>query len=187
MELKSSATFLAIKRCEGIKTSGKAVNSLTPFSRGSGPFVPSIFLFCRAALFFWGGGSECEHQKTDRRRTKRGRVFDTMRIAPPHCRNFTIDLQQCWSINRKISNRQCTYYLIVRALTVADCVFFSCHHSAAITQLIVTFFRRTTFDVPIRVLYRCGMARRRGGMRVDLPFVARLCTGGDSDAPPCAL
>jgi hypothetical protein len=93
--------------------------------RGSGPLVPSIFFYSGAPLFFFlGDGSECEHEKTDRRRTKRGRVFDTMRIAPPHCRDFTIDLQQSWSINRKIGDRQCTYYLIVHALTVADCFFF---------------------------------------------------------------
>jgi hypothetical protein len=66
-----------------------------------------------------------------------------MRIAPPpphHC-EFIIDLQQCWSINRKIGDRQCTYYLNVRALTVTDRIFFcSCHHSPAITQLIVVLF-----------------------------------------------
>ena len=42
----------------------------------------------------------------------------------PHRRDFTIDLQQCWSINRKIGDSQCTYYLIVRALAVADYCFF---------------------------------------------------------------
>jgi hypothetical protein len=94
-------------------------------SRGSGPFVPSIFFYSGVPLFFfWGESGECEHQKTDRRRTKRGRVFDTMRINPPHRRDFTIDLQKCWLINRKIGDRQCTYYLIVRALTVTDCCFF---------------------------------------------------------------
>jgi len=68
-------------------------------------------------------------------RTKRGHFFDTMRIAPPHRCDFMIDLQQCWSINRKIGDRQCTYYLIVRALTVADCCFlvaatiWTQHHS----------------------------------------------------------
>jgi hypothetical protein len=61
--------------------------------RGSGPFVPSIFLYSGAPLFFlfW---RECKHQKTDRRRTNRVRFFAKMIIAPPpHCCNFTIDLQ----------------------------------------------------------------------------------------------
>ncbi len=43
---------------------------------------------------------------------------------PPLRHNFPIDLQQRWSINQKIGDRQCTYYLIVRALTVAVLLFF---------------------------------------------------------------
>jgi hypothetical protein len=92
------------------------------WGRGSGPFVPSIFFYSGAPLFFFWG--ECKHQKTDRRRTNRVRFFVKMIIAPPHRRDFTIDLQQRWSINRKIGDCQCTYYLIVRALTVAVLLFF---------------------------------------------------------------
>ena len=94
-------------------------------SRGSGPFVPSKKKIWRAPFssFFCFGGNR-EHPKTDRRQTKRGPFFDKMIIPPPHCRNFPIDLQQRWSINRKIGNRQCTFYLIVRALTVAVFLFF---------------------------------------------------------------
>ena len=40
---------------------------------------------------------------------------------PPH---FMIDLQQHWLINCEIGDRQCTYYLIVCALTITDCFFF---------------------------------------------------------------
>ena len=43
--------------------------------------------------------------------------FDQDDNPPPHRRDFPIDLQQHWSINRKIGDRM--YYLIVRALTVA--------------------------------------------------------------------
>ncbi len=104
---------------------------------------PPFLLFWHAALFcfvwFW---RECKHQKIDRCRTNRVRFLAKMIIAPPpHCCDFTIDLQQCWLINRKIGDPQCTYYLIVRALTIADCCFFcSCHCWGAITQLIVAFF-----------------------------------------------
>jgi hypothetical protein len=50
--------------------------------------------------------------------------FDTMRIPPPHHCDFTIDLQQRWSINRKICDRHATFYLIVRGVTVAILLFF---------------------------------------------------------------
>ena len=83
-------------------------------------FPPNSFFFGREAYFFQ---SSKNTQKTDRRRTKRGSFFDTMRISPPHHCNFTIDLQRCWLINRKIGDCQCTYYLIVRALTVAFLLF----------------------------------------------------------------
>jgi hypothetical protein len=43
---------------------------------------------------------------------------------PPHRRDFPIDLQQHWSINRKIGDHM--YYLIVRALTVVVLLFFLC-------------------------------------------------------------
>jgi hypothetical protein len=87
-----------------------------------------VQVFSPIYIYFWAGDLIFRRaktpQKTDRRRTKRGQFFDTMRITPSHHHDFTIDLQQCWSINRKIGNRQCTYYLIVHALTVTDCCFF---------------------------------------------------------------
>jgi hypothetical protein len=43
---------------------------------------------------------------------------------PPHRCYFPIDLQQHWLINQKIGDRQCTYYLIVRLLTVVVLLFF---------------------------------------------------------------
>ena len=103
--------------------------------RGSGPFIPSIF-FSDAPFFpffFCSDGNRGnrgigEHPKTDRRqtkrRTKRGPFFAKMMIPPPHRHNFSIDLQQRWTINWRTGNRQCTYYLIVRALTVAVLLFF---------------------------------------------------------------
>ena len=104
-----------MKRAFSVKA--LAADVLLATVRGSGPFVPSIFFILARRSFF-----------------KRGRVLDKMIIDPPHRRDFTIDLQQCWSINRKIGDRQCTYYLIVRALTVADCCFFcSCRCMGAIT------------------------------------------------------
>jgi hypothetical protein len=63
-----------------------------------------------------------------------------MIIAPPH---FMIDLQQRWPINREIGNRQCTYYLIVCALTIADFFFFCSRRLlGAIIHINRTYFRR---------------------------------------------
>ena len=115
---------------------------------GPAQVFPPIFFFDAGDLFF---RSAKKPQKTDRRRTKRGPFFNTMRFPPPHCRNFTIDLQQRWSINHKIGDRQCTYYLIVRALTVADCCFFcSYRRSGAITEK-KTHFRRVPIVSPFRL------------------------------------
>ena len=57
------ATAVTMVLGQGSANVGMATRERHDESRGSGPFVPSIFLFWRAALFFWG---ECEHQKTDR-------------------------------------------------------------------------------------------------------------------------
>jgi hypothetical protein len=48
-----------------------------------------------------------------------------MEISPPHDCKIPFSFQQRWLINSLIGNRQCTYYLIVRALTIS--IFcFSC-------------------------------------------------------------
>jgi len=47
-----------------------------------------------------------------------------MRIAPPHRRDFMIDLQQRWSINRKIGDRQGMSNCFQHALTIAVLLFF---------------------------------------------------------------
>jgi len=65
--------------------------------RGSSPSLP-------ANNFFSGGRPNFSmHQNPQKNRqmlNKERPIFDTMRIAPPHRRNFTIDLQRRWSINR---------------------------------------------------------------------------------------
>ena len=89
--------------------------------RGSSPNLP-------AKKFFWAGDllfrSAKNTQKTDRRRTKRGPFFTTMRIAPPHRRDFMIDLQRHWSINRKIGDRHRMLNLFQHAVTIAVLLFF---------------------------------------------------------------
>jgi hypothetical protein len=47
-----------------------------------------------------------------------------MRIAPPHCRNFPIDLQRPWSINCKIGDRHRMLNLFQHAVTIAFLLFF---------------------------------------------------------------
>ena len=100
-------------------------------SRGFGPFVPSIFFFLARPFFlFFSFWRESRTPKATQRQQKqtdakqREALFLPRWYPPPHRRDFPIDLQQRWSINRKIGDRQCTYYLIVRALTIADCCFF---------------------------------------------------------------
>ncbi len=61
-------------------------------SRGSSTSLPTNkFFFGRDTYFFQSAKNT---QKADRRRTKRGPFFTTMRITPPHRRNFPIDLQR---------------------------------------------------------------------------------------------
>jgi hypothetical protein len=90
--------------------------------RGSGPSLPAKKIFCWAEDHFFRSAKNT--QKTDRRRTKRALFLTKMRIAPPHRHDFTIDLQRRWSINHNIGDRQFTYYLIVRALTITVLLFF---------------------------------------------------------------
>jgi hypothetical protein len=47
-----------------------------------------------------------------------------MRIAPPHHRDFPIDLQPRWSINRKIGNPYRMLNLFQHAVTIAFLLFF---------------------------------------------------------------
>jgi len=48
-----------------------------------------------------------------------------MRIAPPpHRRDFTIDLQRRWSINRKIGDCHRMLNLFQHAVTIAVLLFF---------------------------------------------------------------
>jgi hypothetical protein len=108
--------------------------------------------------FFLGGNpsffeAQKNTKKTDRRGTKRGPFFDTMRITPPHHRNFTIDLQRRWSINRKIGDRQGMSNCFRHALTIAN-LFFFVGPALGRNNMVNcrVFFRRTTFVVPIRVV-----------------------------------
>ncbi len=96
-------------------------------------FPPFLFFFGAPLfpLFFCSGGNR-KHPKLpkdskNRQMPNKERPFFRQDDIPPppHHRDFPIDLQQRWSINRKIGYCQCTYYLIVRALTIADCGFFS--------------------------------------------------------------
>jgi hypothetical protein len=52
-----------------------------------------------------------------------------MRIAPPHRRDFPIDLQRRWSINCKIGDRHRMLNLFQHAVTIAFLMFF-CSRSA---------------------------------------------------------
>ena len=97
--------------------------------RGSGPFVPSIIFFSGAPLFpiffVLAGKANTQKQTDAEQRSNKERPFFRQDDNPlPHRCDFPIDLQQRWSINRKIGDRQCTYYSIVRALTVAVLLFF---------------------------------------------------------------
>jgi hypothetical protein len=62
---------------------------------------------------------------TDEQQTNSFQFFDTMEIAPPHDCKIQISFQQRWWINSFIGNRQCMYYLVVRALTISN-FCFSC-------------------------------------------------------------
>jgi len=78
------------------------------------------------SYFFVLAGKVNTQKQTDAKQSsnKERPFFRQDDNPPPHRRNFPIDLQQRWSINWKIGDRQCTYYLIVRALTVAILLFF---------------------------------------------------------------
>ncbi len=57
-------------------------------------------------------------------------IFDTMEIAPPHDRKIAFSFHQRWLLNSWISNRQCMYFSIVRALMISNfCFSCSCGHS----------------------------------------------------------
>ncbi len=119
-------------------------------SRGSSSALPASIFFGAGDLLF---RSTKNPKQTDRRQTKRGPFFNTMRITPPIVAILRIDLQQRWSINRKISNRQSTYYLIVRALAILVLLFFL---AATLGRNNIVnycrFFEESPFDVPTRVV-----------------------------------
>jgi hypothetical protein len=122
---------------------GGPVHSFPPFFFSGAPLF-QFFLFWREL--------RTPKNRLDRRQTKRGPFFAKMIIPPPHHRDFPIDLQQRWSINRKIGDRQCTYYSIVRALTVAVLLFFlKAPHSGA------------HLDVPIRNGLKMPNGALKGG------------------------
>ena len=78
--------------------------------------------------FFLGGRplfpKRKKHPKNRQTPNKESPFFDQDENRPPHRRDFTIDLQRRWSINHNIGDRQFTYYLIVRALTITVLLFF---------------------------------------------------------------
>jgi len=121
--LKAATTKLVESEvCEDAKMA-------TVYDRGSGPFVPSNFFFSGAPLFpiffVLAGKANTQKQTDAKQRSNKERPFFCQDDnPPPHRRNFPIDLQQRWSINRKIGDRQWTYYSIVRALTVAVLLLF---------------------------------------------------------------
>jgi hypothetical protein len=83
-------------------------------------------IFCSVrplTLFF-----QC--QKLDRPAPNSRQFFDTMKIAPPHDREISFSFQRHWLLNSLISNCQCTYFSIVRALTISIfCFSCSCGRS----------------------------------------------------------
>jgi hypothetical protein len=89
-------------------------------------FVPAIFLFWQETFSFSGWpNSISPNQKLDRQATNSFQFLDTMEIAPPHDCKILFSFQRRWLINSLIGDCQCTYYLIVRALTIS--IFcFSC-------------------------------------------------------------
>jgi hypothetical protein len=79
--------------------------------------------------FFWGGRplfpKRKKHSKNRQTPNKERPFFSTkMRIAPPHCRDFRIDLQRPWTINRRIGDRQGMSNCFRHALTIAVLLFF---------------------------------------------------------------
>jgi hypothetical protein len=80
------------------------IQAIHASSRGSGPSLPA------KKVFFGRETTFSEAQKTPKKQTdaeQREALFLTkMRIAPPHRRDFTIDLQRPWTINREIGDRQ---------------------------------------------------------------------------------
>ncbi len=51
-------------------------------------------------------------------------IFDTLEIAYPYDLKIAISAQWRSAKNTKIGDRQCTYFLIVRALNISNFYFF---------------------------------------------------------------
>ncbi len=72
--------------------------------------------------------SQC--QKLDRPAPNSRRFFDTMKIAPPHDCEIAFSFQWRWLLNSLISDCQCMYFSIVRALKISNfCFSCSCGRS----------------------------------------------------------
>jgi hypothetical protein len=105
---------------------------------GPAQVFPPIFFFVAGDLQFRSGQNPQKNRQTP---NKVRLFFDTMRIPPPHRRDFTIDLQQRWSINCKICDCHATYYLIVCGVTVAILLlFFVVAALGRNNRLIVAYF-----------------------------------------------
>ena len=149
----------------------------TPVCRGSSPSLPAnIFFLWRETYNFEAAKTP---KKTDRRRTKRGPFFDTMRIPTPPSSRFSnrspaalVDQSENWrSSVHVLFNSTCTdgrHFVVffVRAPLGRNNMVNFC-----------VFFVESPFDVAIGVVLRCGWHRERGGMlAIVRPKMA--CMGG---------
>ena len=74
-----------------------------------GPRTNSSQFF--VSIFVLAGKANTQKQTDAEQSSNKERpFFQQDENPPPHRRDFTIDLQQRWSINRKIGDRHCTYY-----------------------------------------------------------------------------
>jgi hypothetical protein len=107
---------------------------------------PSFFLFWWEAeenFLFWP--SPNSFFPTNRPAPNSRQFFDTMEIAPPHDREIAFSFQRRWLLNSLISDHQCTYFLIVRALTISN-FCFSCSCGRSYEKTKNTVFREVVDD-----------------------------------------
>ena len=126
---------------------GGPVHLFPPFFFSGVPLFPIFFVLA-------GKANTQKQTDAEQRSNKERPFFRQDDNPPPHRRDFPIDLQQRWSINRKIGDRQCTNYSIVSTCTDGRrfVVFFVGAALGRNNRLIFAFFCKTTFDVPIRNL-----------------------------------
>ncbi len=93
--------------------------------RGSGQFIPSIFLFWRETFSVPDclTASCVTKNQTDKQQT--ASIFLTPWKLPPHDCKIPFSFQQRWRINSLIGDCQCMNYLIICALTISN-LGFSC-------------------------------------------------------------